>query len=1371
MSKWSLAFVISIAEILTSIVPTSVAAQEPTLNDVTWKTSIRPLVAKYCFDCHSGDLLEADIDLGEFSSFKGLPQRADVWIKVREMLDSAQMPPMDAPQASDVEQRRLRSWVAEFLTQRAEAHDGDPGPVMLRRLSNAEYNYSVRDLTGLSFLDPTRQFPVDGAAGEGFTNTGSALVMSPSLVQKYLDAGKQIASHAALFPHGIEFVSSASRRDLTDDQLAKIRAFYFRYAQNGMEKEKRWGGTANFDTRQAGLLAIEDYLTATIEERTALTNGNATIAEIAAARSLSPVYLERLWKTLNEDSDVSASFLIAGIRDQWTTTRPGDVQALTRRIVELQSNFWKFNIVGHLGREGAPQSWMEPVTPIVTQQDFRLPLKAERGQDIVVCLAADTAGDGHDQHDFVLWRGLRLERPGKPPIPLNKVAGLYEREQELRQEFVGKSSEYLAAVSEVDGDSNVAAIAAKENLRPDMLRMWAKYLGVTSSETTVVTGHFTNKTANGTYDFVRGWGTDATPMVAANSSDQQVRVPGVSRPHGVVVHPSPAEFVAVGWQSPMSGVVTIEASLSDAHPECGNGVEWWLQHQSGNQVADLWDGEFSTGESAVMDSQTVSVSAGDVISFLVGPRRKQHSCDLTALDLTITEATGNRRVWGLGKDCSPDIQAANPHSDSYGNDGIWHFYHGSMTELAKDASPTGVVPPGSLLAKWRDNPSQRNQFATQIADLLSGPAPENDDKSTPDALLYRDLYQMEFPYDSALFKNVPLDPRFGKHPMGHRIAQDHIVVKAPASLQFRVPASLVNGCELVALGTHDDNSGTEGTTRVDAAIGNSPAIPLETPIVCTEGSVARKRVANAFADFRRLFPAALCYARIVPVDEGVTATLFYREDLVFKDLMLSAAESDELDRLWDDLIYVSAEPLKSVIALEQIREFSTQDRKELVTPWDKLKPIAAARAAAFRQRVIKSEPVHIQSVLQFADRAWRRPLHQDERKSLQKLYGELRTSELSHQDAVRLLIARVLASPAFLYRREVPGRGEEAVVVSDLELANRLSYFLWSSMPDDDLRAAAELGRLTDREGERADDELMMQAVRMLRSPQIRRMAIHFACQWLHLRDFDQNDDKNEKLYPEFAELRKDMYEETVRFFEDMFRNNGSILDVLDSDHTFLNDRLAKHYDVDSVKGKSWRRVDHIGSKGRGGVLTMATVLASQSGASRTSPILRGNWISETLLGERSPKPPADVPQLPDTLPSGLTARQLIDRHTSDPACAKCHARIDPYGFAMEQYDAIGRIRAEVADTETTLFEGPTIEGIEGLKGYLKTERRDDFLNQFCRKLLGYALGREVRLSDEPLLNRMLKELRLNDFRFHVAVESIVLSKQFREVRGRLFKP
>ena len=335
-------------------------------------------------------------------------------------------------------------------------------------------------------------------------------------------------------------------------------------------------------------------------------------------------------------------------------------------------------------------------------------------------------------------------------------------------------------------------------------------------------------------------------------------------------------------------------------------------------------------------------------------------------------------------------------------------------------------------------------------------------------------------------------------------------------------------------------------------------------------------------------------------------------------------------------------------------------------------------------------------------------------------------------------------------------------------MASRLSYFLWSSLPDAELREQADAGKLLEPEVLRAQTERMLQDARM------RRLAIEFACQWLHLRDFDQHDEKSERHFPEFAALRDDMYEESIHFFEDLFRHDRSVLEIIDADYTFLNEALATHYGIPNVVGEQWRRVSDVRQYGRGGILSQASTLAKQSGASRTSPILRGNWVAETLLGERLPRPSKDVPQLPDgeTETGELSVRQLVERHTADAACAKCHVRIDPYGFALENFDAIGRNRSRALgqhsiDTRSVLLDGTAIEGEAGLRNYLVNIRRDAFVKQFCRKLLGYALGRSLDLADEPLLQDMAQRLQEHDYRCSVAIESVVSSPQFRMIRGQ----
>jgi hypothetical protein len=505
--------------------------------------------------------------------------------------------------------------------------------------------------------------------------------------------------------------------------------------------------------------------------------------------------------------------------------------------------------------------------------------------------------------------------------------------------------------------------------------------------------------------------------------------------------------------------------------------------------------------------------------------------------------------------------------------------------------------------------------------------------------------------------------------------------------------------------------------------------------------------------------------QIVPVDEVITLTLFHREDEPLARLMLDDATKAKLDRLWNELHFVSQDALTVVDAFFQLLEYASQDSDpKLFEPFRK--PIHD-RAAAFKQELVDAQPRQLDALIEFAAGAYRRPLAESEAAELRSLYQKLRGEELPHEEAFRLTLARVFVSPEFLYRLEKAAPGAKPGPIADFELAGRLSYFLWSSTPDPALREAAAAGTLGN------PDVLAAQARRMLADGRVRRLATEFACQWLHVYDFDTLDEKSESHFPEFAELRGPMYEEAIRFFADLFQRDASVLDILAADHTFVNEPLAKFYGLAEVAGPEWRRAGAMRANHRGGILGLAAVLAKQSGASRTSPTLRGNWVSEVLLGEKLPKPPKDVPQLPEDEKAlgELTVREIVEKHARDANCAKCHVKVDPMGFALESFDPIGRHRRKdladrPIDTRTRLADGTEFDGLPGLRDYLLTARRDDVLRQFCRKLLGYALGRGVQLSDEPLLAEMRTNLERHEFRFSVAVETIVRSRQFREIRG-----
>jgi hypothetical protein len=955
-----------------------------------FQISILPMLKERCNSCHSTKKQKGDLDLERFASVADIKREPMIWEGVLDQIHMGEMPPKKEPQLAPEQKKLLTKWVQDRLEEVALASAGDPGPVVLRRLSNMEYSYTLRDLTGVESLDPAKEFPVDGAAGEGFTNAGAALVMSPALLSKYLDAAKDVASHAVLTPQGMSFSSRTSQRDWTDEVLAKIRAFYAQFSASGSGSTVKAQGI-NLDTGDSGVLPLEQYFAATRDEQ--------------LAAKMNPKYLGKLRAALE---GTEPNLILDLVRQQW---RDGvSATQMTEIIAQWQKALWRFSSIGHIGKLNGPKSWQVPVLPLTASEVLRVKLPTSGVTKLyLVSFAMGKAN--------AIWENARIITPGQKDRPI-----MINNEEAVIPADIGKDAEF-------------------------------------------------------------------------------------------VIH-------------------------------------------------------------------------------------------------------------------------ARLHPDSQG--------------------------------------------AVQVRVLTTKPA-------TPPALV----------------------------------------------------ASKVTINKPTKKGTWSD--------------GEKP-LSFDAPILVGDDSDMRKHLTVQIAEFRVLFPAALCYTKIVPADEVVTLTLFYREDEHLKRLMLNKDQIAEIDRLWDELRFISEAPLKEVDVFEQLWQFATQDADPKA--FEPLREPIYHDAELFKQQQLAAEPRHVQAVLDFATRAWRRPLSDAELGELRSLYQKLRKQELPHDAAVRMLLARVLVAPAFLYRGEKAAPGSKAAPVNDQELATRLSYFLWSSGPDSELSHVATAEKLHD------PTVLAAQARRMLKDDKIRRLATEFGCQWLHVRDVGTLDEKSERHFPTFLSLRGDMQEEVVRFFIDLFQNDRSVLSVLNSDHTFVNASLAKHYELD-VKGDGWQRFDGIQSKGRGGILGFAATLAKQSGASRTSAILRGTWLSEVILGDKLPIPPKGVPILPEETPANLSERQLIERHSRDENCAGCHRRIDPFGFALEGFDAIGRARK--ADTKTVLPDGTSVDGLKDLRDYLINQRGNDFLRQFCRKLLGYALGRSVQLSDRPLIDSMVQ----SDHRIGTLIDLIVRSPQFREMRGK----
>ena len=1372
-----------------------------------------PLLHKYCHACHSEKLAEADVDLEAFKTLADVRKHPQIWVKVREMLESGQMPPRDAKQPSDDERMQLKSWVRGYLLVEAKSRAGDPGRVVVRRLTNAEYTYTIRDLTEVASLQPAKEFPVDGAAGEGFTNSGNALVMSPALITKYLDAGKDIAAHVVLLPDGFRFSPSTSRRDWTEEVLTQIRTLYNQYTDPKGGTQVNLQGIVS-ETNTGGRIPLELYIKATIIERDSLTKREKTIAQAAAAHGLNAKYLEILWQKLNSKQP---SLVLDGIRRRWRAAKPDDAPSIVAEIAAWQQELWRFATVGHIGKVGGPKSWMETVTPLISRHEIRYKIPDAKGaSDSMVTLVVTDAGDGNE-HDFVVWENPRLVAPGRPDLPLRDVQQITRELASRRTKVFAQTARYLAAASEAAANNaDLSTLAKNHEVDQTVLASWLDYLGIGGGGALKVEGHFTTKISNSSgYNFINGWGKDETPLIVANSSDNHVRIPGNMKPHGVAVHPSPTLRAAVGWMSPIRGGVRVEGKVKHAHPECGNGVTWSLELRRGPVRRRLATGiAHGNNDVVVGPIENLPIQTGDLVSLLIGPRDGNHSCDLTAVDLQLTALGENKQSWDLAADVSGDIQTANPHADRLGNKEIWHFY----TEPEKGSGTFApVIPDGSTLAKWQGatDPAERKKLADVLQKLLTGTPPT--DKESPDGSLYRQLSAPGGPLFSPQSVKIDLASstappkssdgsgtskpadygisadRFGKHPDGTTIEPRDLCLKAPAIVEIRLPADLAAGCELVATGRLDARTGQEGSvqlqvldhradlktglvpsnTKVTVANGqwsdNNRRTTFGTPIIVNDDAAAKKKVEAAFTEFRDLFPAALCYTKIVPIDEVVTLTLYYREDHHLARLMLDDAQKARLDRLWDELHYISQDALTEVDALAQLIEYATQDADPKV--FEPLRGPYNERAAAYRKQLIADEPKQLAQLLAFAGQIYRRPASAAETAELKTLYEKLRQEEIPHDAAFRLVLAKMLVSPAFLYRLEKPASGTSPRPVDSWELATRLSYFLWSSPPDPELRRAAAAGELNDSK------MVAKQVSRMMQDPRVRRLAVEFGCQWLHIYDFDRLDEKSESHYPSFVALRGAMYEESIQFFTHLFQEEGSVIDLVNADFTYVNSDLAQTYGIPPIPGDGpavWRRVDGAKKFGRGGILAQATTLAKQSGASRTSPILRGNWISEVLLGERLPRPPKDVPRLPEDekQTDGLTVRQLVEKHSSDPKCAVCHQRIDAFGFSLERYDAIGQLRdKDLADrpieTRVKTMDGVEFDGVDGLRKYLLTTRRDAFMRQFCRKLLGYSLGRGVQLSDEPLLDELLLELQKHDYKIGNAIQTIVASKQFREIRGR----
>ena len=421
-------------------------------------------------------------------------------------------------------------------------------------------------------------------------------------------------------------------------------------------------------------------------------------------------------------------------------------------------------------------------------------------------------------------------------------------------------------------------------------------------------------------------------------------------------------------------------------------------------------------------------------------------------------------------------------------------------------------------------------------------------------------------------------------------------------------------------------------------------------------------------------------------------------------------------------------------------------------------------------RAIEDEAERARAILlAFASRAYRRPATADDVQALMSLYEQSRAGGEGFESAVRLALTACLVSPHFLYRAvDNPDADNVSHVhrLTGTELASRLSYFLWSSMPDEELMAAAIDGSLLE------DDTLRSQVRRMLADSKSSVFCENFAGQWLHLRSLDEMA-MDTSRFPEFDdELRSAMKSEATMFFADVLKHDRSVLNFIDSDMVFVNDRLAALYGIEGVEGREMRRVELGATSQRGGVLTMGAVLTVTSNPTRTSPVKRGLYVLDQILGMPPPPPPADIPPLEQAAlaAAGPGLREQLAAHVANPTCAVCHNRLDPLGLAFENFDAIGRWRTHdedrPIDASGTLPGGVRIDGAADLKRIL-LERDEQFIENLSGTVLMYAIGRGLEPFDRPAVRQIARQARASGDTLGAIIEAVVLSETFGSCRGR----
>ncbi len=645
---------------------------------------------------------------------------------------------------------------------------------------------------------------------------------------------------------------------------------------------------------------------------------------------------------------------------------------------------------------------------------------------------------------------------------------------------------------------------------------------------------------------------------------------------------------------------------------------------------------------------------------------------------------------------------------------------------------------------------------------------------------------------SALPADVVARLAFGTSPDGTKLGPDDFA--AMATVSFELPAAA---------------SGTTAELQLEAELGADRDAVVRVVVADSEAVPARGARARVFlgdtasAGYRTWRAGIAEYVSLLPPnshgeanpadkdpvpapfdntynspehDAFVMKVKYQRTDTFFTANLVDGADRVRLNHAWHDLfgswpyhdayLGLLADHYDLKLTSRKLQDLSAEQVAAL--PAEARSHLTALRAhqGEVLKALTAAQPGHVEDVLAFASRAWRRPLTSEEKTRLQDFYHRSRAAKLEHDDAIRAVLARVLVSPAFLYRAEAaPSRVERPL--NDWEIASRLSFFLWSSVPDDELRRAAAAGELSQ------PALLKGQVKRMTTDAKARRLATEFFGQWLGFYRFDEFRGVDTGRFPEFTdEVKSAMYAEAVSTFEYLVRQQRPVRELLHANYTFLNQPLAKFYGIErEVKSKdAVELIEGSNAFNRGGALRLGAVLTTTSAPLRTSPVKRGDWLLRRILGTPTPPPPADAGTLPGDPQSfgGKSLREKLTEHKRDPACANCHLRIDPLGFPLEGFDAVGRTRSNyddglAVDTTGEFADQSTIVGADGLLEYLKS-KETQVVKTLAKKMLGYALGRTVLASDRALVEELTAAG--DNATFADLAIKIVSSRQFRNHQG-----